>query len=293
MSKTEVYITKIVDGDLEESLARQIEFMQIPEGTKSIGIKINLCDYRKKETGATTDPEVLSALLKLLRQQHESAEIFLIENDATGTVTENILPYLGMIQVAEKYDVKCYNLAHEEWIPKKINGCHFKEIDVSKILQDCDFLINHPKLKTHSRTKITCGLKNMYSCYRTKYKVNYHKFLNDAIVDINLANKVDYVLVDANLCHEGNRGPINGMAKKVGLFIGGADIVAVDTLGARLMKFKPSLIPHIRKSKNKGIGSMRYTLAGDLTPKDFKQYKFEYSWIRYFIMNFARKVVAS
>lgn len=293
MSKTDVYITKIVNEDLEASLARQVEFMQIPKRVKSIGIKVNLCDYRKRETGATTDPEVLTALLKLLREQHGSAEIFLIETDATGTVTENILPYLGITHVAEQYDVQCCNLVRGEWFSKKINGCHFKEVDVSKILEDCDYLINHPKLKTHSRTKITCGLKNMYACYRTKYKVNYHKFLNDAIVDINLANKVDYTLVDANLCHEGNRGPINGVCKKVGLFIGGKDVVAVDTVCARLMKFRPYLIPHIRKAQSKGVGSMRYNLVGDVTPKEFNQYKFEYSWLRYFVMNFARKVIAS
>jgi uncharacterized protein (DUF362 family) len=293
VKKTDVYITKIVDDDLEGSLSRQLDFMKIPEGVKSIGIKLNLCDYKKFETATTTDPAVLDAFLKLLRERYSSADIFVFENDATGTLTDNIFPYLGISQVAEKHGIRWVNLSRGEWFPKKIDGYHFKELDVSRVVEECDYVINHPKLKTHSRTKITVGLKNMYSLFKYKRKVEYHRFLDDAIVDINLANKVDYTLVDGFLAHEGNRGPINGTMKKVGLFIGGADIVAVDTLCARLMKFHPNFIAHIRKAQKKKIGSMQYTLRGDLEKKDFKDYRFEYSLVRYFVMNFARRIFAS
>jgi hypothetical protein len=47
-------------------------------------VKINLCDYRSAESGATTDPRALEALIIVLKQWYPSATITIAENDATS-----------------------------------------------------------------------------------------------------------------------------------------------------------------------------------------------------------------
>lgn len=285
-----INLIKIDDDDIYGGLIRLIKKLNLPHNAEKVGIKINLCDYRKRETGVTTDPIVLDPLLMILREKYPTSKIYLFENDATGTLVDNLYKWLGLDKIAEKYNVGFINLSREKWARINIDGYHFKEIEVPKILMD-SLIINHPKLKTHGRTKITCGLKNMFGCYRIKEKVKYHAMLDEAIVDINMAIKSHYTIVDGYLCVEGNRGPTQGLPKKVGVFIGGSDIVVVDAFCAKFMGFNPRTISHIVKAYKKGIGSMSYKLDSEIPEKDFKKYKFKFSLPKYRLMQTIRKLM--
>jgi len=288
--KSTIYLTKVTENDINGALSRLLDKMSMPLQADRIGIKINLCDYRKRETGVTTDPLVLGPLLDLLRKKYPRARIFLFEHNATGTIADNLYKWLGIDEIANKYDVKFVNLEHEDWDKVSIDGYRFKEIEVPAILKNC-MIINHPKLKTHGRSKITCGLKNMYACHRIKEKQQYHSFLDDAIVDINIPLKSHYIIVDGYLGLEGNRGPTQGFPKKVGILIGGIDIVAVDTFCAQFMGFNPKFIRHIVKAQKKGLGKMKYQLESEINIKDFNKYKFEFSMPKYWLMETLRKVM--
>lgn len=281
---------KVVEDDIYGALSRLLSKLNMPPRVKSIGIKINLCDYRHRETGVTTDPLVLDPFLKLLRRLYAESYIYLFENDATSTLADNLFEWLNMDRISKKYDVDYLNIAHEEWIPACINGYCFKNIEIPRILNE-SLIINHPKLKTHGRTKITCGLKNMYACYRIKDKVKYHSFLDKAIADINIPIKSHFTIVDGFLCVEGNRGPTQGFPKKVGIFIGGEDIVSVDSFCAKLMGFNPYLVKHIRLAASKNIGSMKYKVESELSKREMKKLRFKFSLSKYYLMEILRKVV--
>jgi len=289
MSST-VYLVKIDEDNISKALSRVLEKLSLPAQAERIGIKINLCDYRRRETGVTTDPLVLDPLLKLLRRSYPETDIYLFEHDATGTVADNLFEWLGLDKIAKKYNVDFLNLAREEWIPACIDGYCFKETEIPRILNE-SLIINHPKLKTHGRTKITCALKNMYACYRIKDKVRYHSFLDKAIADINIPIKSHFTIVDGFLCVEGNRGPTQGFPKKVGVFIGGKDIVSVDSFCAKLMGFNPYFVKHIRLAASKNIGSMKYQVESELSKKEMRQLHFKFSLSKYYLMEILRKVV--
>lgn len=287
-----VLAVKIAGEDRVGAMGRLFSSFGPPEAARRVAIKVNLCDYRKPETGAVSHPEVVAALLEVLRARYPQAEISLCENDASGTLVENLWGYLGLDRVAADYNARCVSLPKEEWVRVPIRGLHFQEVEVPRLFLDCDLFINHPKLKTHGKTKITCALKNLFGCYRPKDKGPLHKFLDAAIVDINLAIRPHLVIVDADLCVEGNRGPTQGLPKKLGLFIGGKDPVAVDAFCARLMGFRHNGIGHIRKAARAGLGSMNYLLEGDLAGEDLRQYRFEYSRGNFLLMQVARRVLS-
>ena len=290
--KSKVFLTKIDDNGIYFALNRLFDKLNLPSQINKIGIKINLCDYRRRESGVTTDYLVLDSLLMILRNRFPKAFIFTFEHDATGTLADNLFKWLRLDKVVEKHRVAFVNLANQSWKKIQIDGYHFKEIEVPNILLD-SLVINHPKLKTHGRTKITCGLKNMYGCYRIKNKIEYHPFLDKAIADINIAIPSNYVIVDGLLCLEGNRGPTQGYPKEVGVFVGGNDIVAVDSFCSKFMGFHPHFVKHIRLAASKKVGSINYQLESELSKKTMKNYKFKFNLWNYYMMQILRKVVKS
>jgi len=286
-----VFVEKVTNLDL--ALKRMLYNLNFSKSYEKIAIKLNLCDYRLPETGAVSDPKVVAALLKALRSINQHARILIFENDATNANADLMFRYLGIDKISKVYSAEVINIAHEKWTKKQIDGYRMKTVKVPVILEDCDLLITHPKLKTHSLTKLSCGLKNMFGCYRTKKKVKFHKFLDEAIVDINLALRPDASIVDANICHEGIGGPSYGFPKKVGLIIGGKDIVAVDTFCANLMGFRPWFVGHIRKAASKGLGQLKYRLEGNLEESDLKMYRFKFNRALYYLMKIFRDVYVS
>lgn len=285
-----VFLVKILYDNIEDAFIRLLNKLQLQCKAEKIGIKINLCDYRKRETGVTTDPFVLDPFLKQLRKLYPQKYIYLFENDATGTLANNLFEWLGLDKISQKYDIDFLNLAYEEWVPACIEGYCFKEVEIPKIFNE-SMIINHPKLKTHGRTKMTCGLKNMYACYKIKEKVKYHSILDKAIADINLPIKSDFIIVDGFLCLEGNRGPTQGFPKKVGVLIGGRDIVAVDSFCARLMGFNPRFIKHIRLAADKKIGFMKYQIESELSENEMRNISFQFNMSKYYLMQFLRRFI--
>jgi len=257
-----VFATAIRHGTTD-AMEKLISQLPLPKDVRSICIKLNLCEYRARETGATTDPLVLDPLLSSLRKRFASASIYLVENDATGVNADNIFSFLGLDAVAKRHAAFTLNVAHDDWIEKSIDGMRFRSIEVPSVLQKCDLFITHPKLKTHGATKISCGLKNQFGLLKRKNKLSYHSFLDEAIVDANLGMTPHLSIVDANICMEGNGGPIYGTPKELGLLIGGADLVAVDAFCSALVGFRPYFVGHIRKAAKKKIGKMKFHPVAD------------------------------
>jgi uncharacterized protein (DUF362 family)/glycosyltransferase involved in cell wall biosynthesis len=275
---------------ISSAMNRLIDQLHMPKKAQKICIKLNLCEYKPWESGAVSDPNVVSSLLSALRTRYPDAKISLIENDATGVVAANIFRYHGFDEVAKRFGADTIDLSQAEWVSKHIDGIRFHTVQIPKILDECDLYITHPKLKTHGGCMITCSLKNQFGLIRTKNKISFHKFLDDAIVDVNLARTPDISIVDANLCMEGNGGPTFGTPKKVGLLIGGDDMVATDSFCAKLVGFNPLFVGHIRKAAKKRLGNMDYNLAVD-EPDDWGKYRFQFNRILYYALRSVRRTV--
>lgn len=277
----QVIISKILNNP-RKNFSWLLEKLNLPEFIPKICIKPNLNDYRKWETASTCDPSVLDALLAALTNHFSKASITIIENDATGVNADNIFSYLGIDSVANKYGCRCVNVAREQWRSVNIDGLHFNSIEIPEILSGA-FFITFPKLKSHTITKLTCGLKNQMGLFRSKRKVLYHHMVDELIVDCNLAIKADISIVDANLVMEGNYGPTYGSPRKLGLLIGSNDIVAADSLCARFYGINPKSVSHIKKASQKGLGDMKYNILSDFD-FDLRDYKLKFSKILFHLI---------
>ena len=83
-------------------------------------------------------------------------------------------------------------------------------------------------------------------------------------------------IVDANLAMEGNYGPTHGSPRKLGLLMGSKDVVAADSLCAKLFNFNPRSIRYIKEASKRGLGNTQYEAIADFN-FDMNDYKLKFS----------------
>jgi len=223
-----------------------------------ISIKINLCDARTPDTGAITHPLFLDALLKYIRRKcGYSVEINVVESDATVALPDLFIKWFGFLPVLKRWKARYINLTKDEKTLKKIDGKFFREMAVPRTIAHSDCFISLAKLKTCSLTKITCVLKNQFGCLPHRKKVMFHRYINDVIVDANLAMRPHLSIVDGIIAHVGMKGPAFGRPDPASLIVVGNDPVAVDSYCARVLGFNPYFVGHVKKAAKAKIGIMR------------------------------------
>ncbi len=200
-----------------------IDYESALKGYSRVLIKVNFITTMAWDTGATTDPIVVEAIIQKLK--HLPVEICVVESDATMTNADKAFEETGMGEMCKRNNVQCLNLRH---VADKIkitipNGETLKDITVPRIVTE-SAIISAAKLKTHMSTKVTLGMKNMFGLLPDKFKGKYHaKGISKVIVDINTVLKPALTVIDGFVAMEG-RGPTDGTPVKMDLIIAGKDV---------------------------------------------------------------------
>lgn len=232
-----------------------IDYKSLVSSFSKVLIKVNFITVKTWDTGATTDPIVVEAIIKKLKEI--PVEIFVVESDATMTNADRASEVTGMKKMCESNNVQFLNLRHiNEKVEIQIpNGEALKKITVPKIVTE-SAVISAAKLKTHMSTKVTLGMKNMFGLLPDKFKSKYHaRGISKVIVDINTVLSPTITVIDGFIGMEGP-GPVSGDPKKMDLIITGSDPVATDSVACRVMGFNPHNVSHIRRAYEKGIGKI-------------------------------------
>ncbi|MCX6644185.1 MAG: DUF362 domain-containing protein, partial [Candidatus Bathyarchaeota archaeon] len=228
-----------------------IDYESCLSGYKRVLIKVNFITTKTWDTGATTDPIVVEAIIKKLK--HLPVEIFVVDSDATMTNADKAFEATGMKEMCQQNDIQFLNLRYQkEKVKIPIPDCEtLGSITVPRIVTE-SAIISAAKLKTHMSTKVTLGMKNMFGLLPDKFKGKYHaRGISKVVVDINTVLKPALTLIDGFVGMEG-KGPTDGAPVKMDLIIAGKDVVATDATAARVMGFDPMEISHIRTAAQKG-----------------------------------------
>ena len=216
-------------------------------------IKVNFITVKTWDTGATTDPIVVEAIIK--RLQTLPVKVYVVESDATMTDADKAFEATGMKQMADRNGVECLNLRHlKDRVKIDIpEGRALKSITVPRIVTE-SAVISAAKLKTHGSTKVTLGMKNMFGLLPDKFKGKYHMMgISKVIVDINSVIRPVLTAIDGFVAMEG-MGPVSGSPVQMNLVIAGRDVVATDATASRIMGFDPQEVAHIRMAYDRGLG---------------------------------------
>jgi len=232
-----------------------IDYKSALAGYDKVLIKVNFITDKTWDTGATTDPIIVEAIIKKLKDL--PVTVYVVESDATITSADKAFKKTGMKEMCERNGVECINLRHvKDKVKLAIpDGEALRSITVPRLVTE-SAVISAAKLKTHSDTGVTLGMKNMFGLLPDKFKGKYHlKGISKVIVDINTVLKPTLTVIDGFVGMEG-AGPVDGTPVRMDLIIAGTDTVATDATACRVMGINPHEIKHIRKAHEKGLGNI-------------------------------------
>ena len=250
-----------------------IDYKQALVGYDTVLIKVNFITDKTWDTGATTDPIVVEAIIKKLEAL--PVKVYVVESDATITNADKAFEKTGMKEMCRRNGVEWLILRHvKDKVKLDIpNGEALQSIIVPRLVTE-SAVISAAKLKTHLNTTVTLGMKNMFGLLPDKFKGKYHmKGISKVVVDINTVLKPAFTVIDGFVGMEGE-GPIDGTPVQMNLIIAGKDVVATDATAARVMGFNPYEITHIRKAFEKGLGRSEAQIIGEkleTVKRSFKQ----------------------
>ena len=199
-------------------------------------LKLNLLSAYDPQQAITTHPEIVRAIIRIVKQ----VGAIPVVGDSPGNLTngiDTVWEKTGMFRLAKEENIELVNF--ETIGCSTVSICHptIKQVYVSKAITDCDYIINIPKLKTHTFMGFTCGIKNFYGIIPGIKKVDYHK-LAPTIDDFAcllaqlykiVKEKLLFTVVDGVCGLEGNGPSLRGIKRSYNIIAGSKDTVALDT----------------------------------------------------------------
>lgn len=232
-----------------------IDFKTALTGYSNVLIKVNFITDKTWETGATTDPIVVEAIIDKLKAL--PVKISVVESDATMTKADKAFDKTGMKAMCERVGVEYINLRYlEDKVKIDVpNEETLGAITVPRIVKD-SAIISAAKLKTHTSTIVTLGMKNMFGLLPDKFKAKYHaRGIAKVVVDINTVIRPVLTVIDGFVAMEG-KGPVDGTPVQMNLIIASKDVVAADATGCRVMGIDPHEVATVRRGHDKGLGNI-------------------------------------
>jgi uncharacterized protein (DUF362 family) len=248
---------------------------------KNVAIKPNLVVGRSSATGATTDPQVVRAVVDECLERGAAA----VHIGELGGLADNGAkpPPFG----ACGYDFfRSYSprVTLEDWgqqTPTLIrvpNGFVYREVYLPAITQDPNRVwITAAKMKVHNLTSVTLGIKNSFGFFcpsvyfnglpRVLPRTDPHlRGADQTLSDIHLARPMHFCVIDGIWGME-TAGPIQGTPIAANVILAGANVLAVDRVALKVMGLPQSLYAiHLDFAAHKGLGPSNLstiTVQGD------------------------------
>lgn len=216
-------------------------------------VKPNLLLATAPQSGVTTHPEVVRAVVRLL--QEINCKIFLGDGPSVwGRQAENVdevYENTGMKNICEEEGIELVNFDRRRW---------HKKFPLTTWIDDCNYVVSIPKFKTHDLTVLTGAIKNLFGLVWGTYKTELHKRYFNAedfskiLVDIYEETRPALTVVDGITAMEGDGPGTGGKLREVGLILAASDCVALDSILALIMGLKPLDIPTTKEASRRGLG---------------------------------------
>lgn len=242
---------------------------------RTVIIKTNVVGNRTSDTGQTTDPQVVRALVDLALADG-AARVLIVERVRANLIACGYGMFdgydpRGRVTLVDLDDLSCSLTT----VP---GGSAFQALFLPDLVLANDVVfVSAAKLKTHNTAMATLTLKNLFGLapvapYQTtsaSLRLAFHeRSVAQTIVDVNLTRPVDFAVIDGIWGMEGN-GPLYGNPVRADVLLAGGNAVAVDRVGCMAMNIPQHRVQHLALAATKGIGPANpadLALVGDDLP---------------------------
>ncbi|MDD5331518.1 MAG: DUF362 domain-containing protein [Candidatus Nanoarchaeia archaeon] len=257
---------------IDKAINKILSNFTLPHG-KTVLIKPNLLGAYRKGHLVVTNPAIIDALCRVLKENKNK----IIIGDSSLQNTDLAIEKSGVLGVAKKYNATVINFEKVKSVKVKIPGGKIiKELDLPEILFKADYVINVPRLKTHSLMKLTCAIKNMYGVIPGTKKQQLHAYaptekeFAQLLLDLNKIVKPDLTLVDAVIGMEGE-GPAAGDAKHTGLILASNSQFAIDLLVTDIIGWKRKDVPTNKLILEQKLFTEKIEIKGEMHHTHYKK----------------------
>ncbi|MBU1651377.1 DUF362 domain-containing protein [bacterium] len=223
-----------------------------PKG-KQIVVKPNIGWDRTPAQGANTDPELVGAVVRALKDAGADISVF----DFTCNTAQRCYRRSGIEEAAKAAGAKVTHIHEKRFDEIKIPaGKLLQKWGIYRDYLEADLRINMPILKHHTLAGISMGLKNLMGVMEDS-RPSLHNNFDEKLIDITSQILPELTIMDARrvLRRNGPQGGNVDDVEELNCLIAGFDPIAVDGEGARLFGREPSDFGHLVEAENRGLGS--------------------------------------
>jgi uncharacterized protein (DUF362 family) len=216
-------------------------------------IKPNISWARPPKMAATTNPEVLQAVIELC-QAAGAKKVRIADNTIDNA--KFCLSVSGAAAVAKKTGAELIDPSSALMREMNLQGDRLDVWPVFLPLVEADKVINLPVAKDHILSSLTLGMKNWFGAIGGR-RGSLHRDIHTHIVDLAQFFKPTITLIDATRIMTRN-GPSGGSTSDVAqknTLILSDDPVAADGKAALLFGKKPQHIGYIKLAQKRGLGT--------------------------------------
>ena len=247
----------------ESELKKGLKNKQLVIKPNMVVTNIALCAAHK---------DALKALLEYLKPIYKG-QIIIAESSSSVNSSDGFKNY-GYTDLEKDYNIKFVDLnTKSTGKPYYIldRNLHMDKIQIADIFANPDYYtISLSRLKTHNAVVMTGGIKNIGMCAPLNpgsvngsspisYKRNMHsggsRWLQYNLFLMAQSVRPDFTIIDGVEGMEGN-GPINGTPVDHRIGMAGFDVVAIDSMCARLMDIPLEDVGYINYLAAAGVGNM-------------------------------------
>ena len=258
-----VSIIRVEQEQIESAVRQAVERaggLDIPAGA-TVLLKPNVVNPSPSGSGKITDARVTEAVARLVLEQGPG-RVIIGEGSSVGydfpgrRDTMTCLEASGTADVARRLGLELVDLNRDEPVRVHAQDAYvMPEFAVARTAWEADVIVDLPVVKTHVRTGITCGLKNMKGVLPGDEKKRTHRMgLDRGIVDLNRVMRPHYTVVDAVVGVQGTHTRPEDRVP-LGCVLAGPDVVAVDAVCAAIMGFDGTQIHHLQLAAEAGLGT--------------------------------------
>jgi uncharacterized protein (DUF362 family)/Pyruvate/2-oxoacid:ferredoxin oxidoreductase delta subunit len=218
-------------------------------------LKPNLLSAKAPDRAITTHPEIIDALIALVR---EAGGVPSIGDSPGGAIrgVERVWRNTGVLDLSERTGVPL--VSFEASGSAEVAG-KLRTYMVARPVLEADAVLNVAKMKTHVLTSYTGCVKNMFGIIPGFMKSRLHSIAPRPVpfarhmADVYSLVRPRLNILDGVVAMEGD-GPSGGRPRPVGAILAGEDGVAVDAVAAGMMGFGEGKVPTLRIAAERGLG---------------------------------------
>jgi uncharacterized protein (DUF362 family) len=188
----------------------------------------------------STDIPFLVALIRLLRD-HGAGRVIVGESSRhPPTRTRFEMGRTGVFEARRREGAEVVIFGEGEWCAVPGPGPYFRGLEIARPLLECDRLVFACCLKTHWLSKFSASIKHTVGCVRPRHRAQLHfgGHFQERVAEIAATVRPDLAVVDARSVYV-RGGPCYGLARYPGAILAGADRIALDIEGIRLLQRYP------------------------------------------------------